>query len=107
MVVTVALITGAYLLLRGRAAGEEAPLRLRVPVAVQASAVLAVLALVLWIRVLTPEDGRLQVAVLDVGQGDAILIQTPSGKNVLVDGGPSGSVLLRELADQLSAGERY
>jgi competence protein ComEC len=98
MLVTAALIAGTYFVLRRRPVNDEAPLPFRAPVAIQASGVLALLALVLWIGVLTPEDGRLRVSVLDVGQGDAILIQTPSGRNVLVDGGPSGSVLLRELA---------
>ena len=38
-------------------------------------------------------DGRLHVHVLDVGQGDAILIQTRSGRQLLVDGGPCPSLL--------------
>jgi competence protein ComEC len=34
-------------------------------------------------------DGRLQVSFLDVGQGDATLIKTPSGQIIVIDGGPS------------------
>lgn len=43
-------------------------------------------------------DNGLRVDFLDVGQGDAALLTTPSGKQVLVDTGPSGIVLARELA---------
>lgn len=35
----------------------------------------------------------LTFAVLDVGQGDAILIKTPSGRDVLVDAGPKDTIL--------------
>lgn len=39
-----------------------------------------------------PLDGRLlRVHFLDVGQGDCALIQTPDGRNVLVDGGDEGT----------------
>src|SRR3989344_7954808 len=38
-------------------------------------------------------DGTLHMHVLDVGQGDAILFVTPSGKQILVDGGPDLSAL--------------
>lgn len=50
--------------------------------------------------------GDLQVDVLDVGQGDAILITTPAGRRVLVDGGPSGLVLARQLGAVLPHWER-
>ncbi len=44
------------------------------------------------------DDGVLKVYFLDVGQGDAMYARTPSGKDFLIDGGPS-KVLLRRLAE--------
>jgi len=38
----------------------------------------------------------LTVAFLDIGQGDAIFVETPDGVQILIDGGPDNSVL-REL----------
>lgn len=47
----------------------------------------------------------LKVTFLDVGQGDAIFIETPDGMQILIDGGPDSSVL-RELAKQMPVGDR-
>lgn len=41
------------------------------------------------------QDGLLRVYFFDVGQGDAIFIQAPNGNQVLVDGGPDGTVVER------------
>jgi competence protein ComEC len=51
-------------------------------------------------------DGRLHVVFLDVGEGDAIFVQTPSGKQVLVDGGPSERVLLSQLGRHMPFWDR-
>jgi len=62
------------------------------------SALLLLLIALAWCSL---PDGRLHVAFLDVGQGDAIFIQTPSGRQVLVDGGPSPSRLLSYLGRRM------
>lgn len=40
------------------------------------------------------QGGFLRVIFLNIGQGDAILIEAPTGERVLVDGGPDDSVLV-------------
>lgn len=39
------------------------------------------------------KDGLLKIYFLDIGQGDAIFIETLSGRQILVDGGPNNKVL--------------
>ncbi len=57
-----------------------------------AGALSAAVALI-WIGAAQSPDGLLHVFFLDVGQGDAILIQTPGGHRVLIDGGPGPAQL--------------
>ncbi|MCX6813110.1 MAG: MBL fold metallo-hydrolase [Candidatus Azambacteria bacterium] len=55
---------------------------------------LLLVALVVWFLVLNQRPGRiLETDFLNVGQGDAILIKTPKGQTVLIDGGPDNKVL--------------
>ena len=75
--------------------------------AVLAAASCAVLAAIFAVSIAPLRGpGSLEVTVLDVGQGDAILITTPGGEHVVVDGGPSGIALARELGTVLPHCER-
>ena len=99
----------AYRYLAPRIAPPESPgaparvFRAAVLAGLAGAAVAAVVAVSVWPA---GGPGELQVTVLDVGQGDAILVTTPNGERVLVDGGPSGIVLAQELSDVLPHWER-
>lgn len=58
-----------------------------------------------WLVLLHSTDDHLRVVFFDVGQGDAALIETPSGVQVLIDGGPDPSVL-RALSKELGFFDR-
>lgn len=60
--------------------------------------VVAICAAVVW-YVAWREDRRgvLTVSFLDIGQGDAIFIEAPSGRKVLIDGGPFKGNVLQQL----------
>jgi competence protein ComEC len=76
----------------------------RIPRLLPAGALAALLAFssgLLWLAASAPESGRLTVTFLDVGQGDAILIEGPAGHRVLVDGGPSGEAISSALGRRL------
>jgi competence protein ComEC len=51
-------------------------------------------------------DGRVHVVALDVGQGDAILVETPGGGRLLVDGGPDPNRLLVALDARIPPWDR-
>jgi competence protein ComEC len=67
---------------------------------------LLIVALLLWSMALTQPDGKLHVSFLDVGQGDAILIQTPDGQDILIDGGPDSQKINLELSQKLPFWDR-
>ncbi len=62
---------------------------------------LLALMLLVWRSVAALPDGNLHLTFLSVGSADAVLIQTPSGRTVLVNGGPSASELSDDLGRRL------
>jgi competence protein ComEC len=67
---------------------------------------LFIITALIWTVVANMPDDKLHVSVLDVGQGDAILIQTPAGQDILVDGGPDPEKLKLELGERLPFWDR-
>jgi competence protein ComEC len=88
-----------------RLAGPVASRRAAASLAAAVGALLVAAALWLWLApggsgeaAVGPPPG-LRIEVLDVGQGDAILLQPARAPAVLVDGGPHGDDLLGKLED--------
>lgn len=60
-----------------------------------------------WVWVFVEEKQEfLEIDFYDVGQGDAIFIETPKGKQILVDGGPDLTIL-EKLGRELPFWDRY
>ena len=56
--------------------------------------IILAIAIYIWLVVLSNKDSKmLKVAFLDVGQGDAIYIETPNKKQVLIDGGKDSKLI--------------
>jgi competence protein ComEC len=103
-----AAVAGQGMLMRGSTSGAGA--RRPGPLRGWASAVtlpaLGVTALMTWQMALSQPNGLTHVTFLDVGQGDAILIQTALGRQVVVDGGPSPAALLDGLGRRIPFWDR-
>lgn len=85
---------------RWRPAGLPGFLAGAVPVA-------AIAALLLFSQLASAKpDGLLHVYALDIGQGDAILIVTPEGQQMLVDGGPDADTTLAAVSSLMPPGDR-
>ncbi|MGI6368262.1 MAG: DNA internalization-related competence protein ComEC/Rec2 [Anaerolineae bacterium] len=70
------------------------------------AAIGAALVSVLWLVAGNLPDGRLHVSFLDVGQGDAILLRSGSGRTILIDGGPDPVRLASQLGQALPFWQR-
>lgn len=67
---------------------------------------LCLITVVVWQTVFTAGDGKLHLTILDVSQGnvsgEAVLIKTPGGRNILINGGPDSRALSQALGRRLS-----
>ena len=66
---------------------------------------LVIMTSAIWSAVLADANNHLKVSFLDVGQGDAIYIEAPNGHQMIIDGGPPGS-LLPALSEVMSFSDR-
>jgi len=62
--------------------------------------------LLVWRAAVAVPDGLLHVTFLDVGSADGVFIKTPSGKNILINGGESVSKLSDNLGRRVSSFDR-
>jgi len=85
--------------LRKLFSGEQANLP-TVP-AITIATALTVVVMMTWRVAFTAPDGMLHITFLDVGSADAILIETPGGRHILINGGPSASMLSDGLGRRL------
>jgi competence protein ComEC len=63
-------------------------------------------AVLVWRLALEAPDGRLHLIMLDTGGGEAFLVQSPEGRYLLINGGPSASRLSAALGRRLPLGNR-
>jgi competence protein ComEC len=106
LVAYAALGLGWLLLRRSPSPEVELPGVRRFSPALAVLPLVIVAASLVWYAALQPDSGSLRVTILDVGQGDALLIETPAGHRILVDGGPSGARIAQALGRSLPASER-
>jgi len=74
--------------------------------AATAFAAVALSGVLVWLLLTAPGSNRLTVTFLDIGQGDAALVQAPNGSRILVDGGPSGEAISEALGRRLPFDDR-
>ncbi len=62
---------------------------------------LSVVVVLLWRAASTAPDGQMRITILDVGTGEGVLLQSPTGRNVLINGGASTNKLSEALGRRL------
>ncbi|UCF60483.1 MAG: ComEC/Rec2 family competence protein [Anaerolineaceae bacterium] len=68
---------------------------------------LAVSTILMWQMITHRPDGRLHITVLDVGSGESVLIESPTGRFALINGGSSPIALSEALGRRLPILHRH
>ena len=63
--------------------------------------IMVVLTIIIWKAAFYAPDGYLHATILDIGTGDAVFIETPDGRSVLINGGSSTIQLSNALGRRL------
>lgn len=101
----IAGLTGlAMIIKRSSALPRQTSRTVAIPIGLAALVVIGIV--MTYLSAAHRPDGRLHVAFLDVGQGDATFIRTPEGNQILIDGGRFPSLLLEELGRQMPFWDR-
>ena len=66
----------------------------------------AAVVVLIGVAIVAQPDGRLHVVFLDVGNGDAVFIRTPTGRQALIDGGSDARRTLAALGKQMPFWDR-
>ena len=76
------------------------------PVPLWLVAAAAALAILVWAGVAALPDGKLRVTIFETKQGDMILVETPGGRQALIDGGAAPLGAVRMLGERLPFWDR-
>src|SRR6056297_558166 len=69
--------------------------------------ILVWLNILLWTAVFGALNPGLEVTFFDVGEGDSVFIETPRHYQIVVDGGPSSTTLLKKINQELPFWDRH
>ncbi|KPK94452.1 MAG: hypothetical protein AMJ88_03790, partial [Anaerolineae bacterium SM23_ 63] len=115
---SILFVTAFYLLLAGLTALSKLPPERRPKIISAVSErvnlpagftliALAVSSSLMWQMIVHRPDGRLHLTVLDVGSGESVLIESPTGRFALINGGPSPIALSEALGRRLPVLHRH
>ncbi|MFW6174686.1 MAG: DNA internalization-related competence protein ComEC/Rec2 [Chloroflexota bacterium] len=91
---------------RGLIAGTDAPTLEKRGVPSWALVAAGLIAALPWLAVMQSSRNELTVTFYETGRGDAILVQTPGGRQVLIDGGQDGTHAASSVGDTLPFWDR-